>query len=285
MTPSKTVDLNTQGLWVGLDSSQGQGCGVALWKGPEMVASVCLPPSAKSQSNLLPDLTSEVLKNAGVTLGQLAGIAVAAGPGSYTGLRVSVSYAKGLCLALGVPLLAVSSLALQAGAYSEFMASNPSDTIGILATIDAGRDELYAEFFQIGNDKLAEEESKGASADHSFANKYVQGILAKSHGFGKPIFTTTPDLATALEIPTTLVNPSSIVVVGNATDKLRAGQSEIPSTVKLIGAVMEHTFSEEERQLKSMDFFPALAKAALTNHGTCSIADFEPAYLKPYFFR
>src|SRR5690554_2697780 len=52
----------------------------------------------------------EVLKEAGISIGQLSAVAVAKGPGSYTGLRIGVSTAKGLCYAADLPLIAIDSL-------------------------------------------------------------------------------------------------------------------------------------------------------------------------------
>ena len=75
------------------------------------------------------------VEGAGWKLGELAAIAVVSGPGSFTGVRVGVSAAKGLSEAGGVPLIAVSRLALLAAA---------SGTAGLVhAVLDAGRGEFY----------------------------------------------------------------------------------------------------------------------------------------------
>ena len=59
-------------------------------------------------------MISEVLAHAGISLEQLSGIVVCAGPGSYTGLRIGLSTAKGLCYALDIPLLLDNRLTLLA---------------------------------------------------------------------------------------------------------------------------------------------------------------------------
>ena len=52
----------------------------------------------------------EVIAEAGITVQDLVAIAVSQGPGSYTGLRIGVSAAKGLCYALNIPLIAIDTL-------------------------------------------------------------------------------------------------------------------------------------------------------------------------------
>lgn len=65
---------------------------------------------AHSHSKLLMGMIDYVLKLHNRSLQQLSAIAISAGPGSYTGLRVGASFAKGLCLGAGLPLIAVDSL-------------------------------------------------------------------------------------------------------------------------------------------------------------------------------
>jgi tRNA threonylcarbamoyladenosine biosynthesis protein TsaB len=88
-------------------------------------------------------LIDAVLGGAGVKLADLAGLAVGAGPGSFTGLRIGMATAKGLCFAAGLPLWPVSSLAalaLDAGAAPGAF---------VVPILDAKRDEIYAGFYRI----------------------------------------------------------------------------------------------------------------------------------------
>lgn len=70
-----------------------------------------------SHSELLTVFIEEVLAENQFGLNQLDAIAVSKGPGSYTGLRIGVSVAKGLCYGLGIPLIAVNSLEIM-GTYT-----------------------------------------------------------------------------------------------------------------------------------------------------------------------
>ena len=66
----------------------------------------------KSHSEFILILIKNLLKRVKISLNQLSAIAVNKGPGSYTGLRIGVSTAKGLCFSLDLPLLSVNSLDL-----------------------------------------------------------------------------------------------------------------------------------------------------------------------------
>ena len=79
-----------------------------------------------------------VLEEASLNLQNLAAISVASGPGSYTGLRIGVSTAKGLCYALGIPLIAVDAL------YSlAQMACDKYPGMNLCPVIDARRMEVF----------------------------------------------------------------------------------------------------------------------------------------------
>ena len=82
----------------------------------------------------------EIIKEVGITFQELSAIAVSQGPGSYTGLRIGVSAAKGLCFALDIPLIAVDTLQVLA---SQAKVSNGL----IIPMLDARRMEVYSAIF------------------------------------------------------------------------------------------------------------------------------------------
>ena len=82
----------------------------------------------------------EVLKTAKATIDQLEAIAISKGPGSYTGLRIGVSAAKGLCYALSLPLISVPTL--EALAHQVETPKGP-----IIAMLDARRMEVYSAIY------------------------------------------------------------------------------------------------------------------------------------------
>lgn len=86
----------------------------------------------------------DVMKTAGKEMSQLDAVAVSKGPGSYTGLRIGVSTAKGLCYALDIPLIAVDTLKSMASNAT----INPGNTSFLYCPmIDARRMEVYTAVF------------------------------------------------------------------------------------------------------------------------------------------
>ena len=96
-------------LVVGIDTSSAT-LGVGLWADGIILAEVVLRAPGRS-SSLLPSVLDTVLCGAGVTPGDLDGVAAASGPGSFTGLRIGCAMAAGIGRGLGIPAVGVSSLA------------------------------------------------------------------------------------------------------------------------------------------------------------------------------
>ena len=99
-----------------------------------------------SHSEKLLLFISDVMNESRISFSQLNAVAVSMGPGSYTGLRIGVSTAKGLCYALDIPLISVSTL--QAMAYGMLSVSK-ADLF--CPMIDARRMEVYSAFFDSDN--------------------------------------------------------------------------------------------------------------------------------------
>tara|TARA_B110000967_G_scaffold91220_1_gene93757 strand:+ start:2081 stop:2707 length:627 start_codon:yes stop_codon:yes gene_type:complete len=95
----------------------------------------------------------EVLKTAKVSKNQLAAIAISKGPGSYTGLRIGVSAAKGLCYALSLPLISVPTLEALA-----HQVDNPKGTI--VAMLDARRMEVYSAIYDADYNEIRSTEAE-----------------------------------------------------------------------------------------------------------------------------
>ncbi len=97
-------------------------------------------------SDILLPLIDRALGEAGLTIADVGAVAVGAGPGSFTGLRIGMSTAKGLAFSIGAPLWPVSSLAALAQAASD--AGEVPDGALIVPLLDARRDEVFCGFFR-----------------------------------------------------------------------------------------------------------------------------------------
>lgn len=103
-----------------------------------------------SHSSLLTVFINEIFKTAGITASALGAVAVSMGPGSYTGLRIGVSVAKGICYAASKPLIAVNTLqALANGIIMEKEKRLPgiSNNTLLCPLMDARRMEVYYALF------------------------------------------------------------------------------------------------------------------------------------------
>ncbi|MBT8259274.1 MAG: tRNA (adenosine(37)-N6)-threonylcarbamoyltransferase complex dimerization subunit type 1 TsaB [Bacteroidia bacterium] len=111
----------------------------------------------------------EVVKKAGIKLSELGAVAVSKGPGSYTGLRIGVSAAKGLCYALDIPLIAIPTL--------QSLASQVQEESGlIIPMIDARRMEVYSAVYNMDCSEIRE--TKAEILDkNSFSNYLEQGTI------------------------------------------------------------------------------------------------------------
>ncbi|MEP1144990.1 MAG: tRNA (adenosine(37)-N6)-threonylcarbamoyltransferase complex dimerization subunit type 1 TsaB [Henriciella sp.] len=87
----------------------GPGCDLALLQNGERVASL-QESMSRGQDARLPGLLSELLAQASLTLNRIDRFAVVTGPGSFTGIRVGVAFARGLALATGTPCVGVTTL-------------------------------------------------------------------------------------------------------------------------------------------------------------------------------
>jgi tRNA threonylcarbamoyladenosine biosynthesis protein TsaB len=96
----------------------------------------------------LHNAVKDILQQAGISLQELQAIAVSIGPGSYTGLRVGLSAAKGFCYALGIPLLAINTLEIMALAVEK----EAEDLICPL--IDARRMEVFTAVYSTKREVL-----------------------------------------------------------------------------------------------------------------------------------
>lgn len=158
-------------------------CSVALAEEGRITASrESVEPRAHAA--LTAPFVQQVLQEKGLRAADLDAVCVSAGPGSYTGLRVGVSTAKGVCFAAGVPLLSVGTLdVLVAQAAADGLL--PAGCRRVIPMIDARRMEVYTAVFTPDGQRLTEVEPRVIDAD-SFRQERAEGpVLFIGDGAGK----------------------------------------------------------------------------------------------------
>lgn len=113
---------------------------VSLASGPDVIGSVS-NPALKDHATWLHPAIQELLKQHGKNISDLAAVAVSIGPGSYTGLRVGLATAKGICYAASLPLITIPSLLILAAAVQEEAEE------WICPMIDARRMEVFSAIY------------------------------------------------------------------------------------------------------------------------------------------
>ncbi len=126
-----------------------KNCSVSLAKNGETILCKEIAEQGYSHAEKLHVFIEEILKETGIGANDLNGIAVSKGPGSYTGLRIGVSTAKGLCYALGIPLISVDTLQVLA---KQVVIENGL----IVPMLDARRMEVYSAIFDKSYSKIKE---------------------------------------------------------------------------------------------------------------------------------
>ena len=146
-----------------------KSCSVSLASDDKIIATKQEVNEQYSHAEKLTVFIAELFKNQDFTIQDLDAVAVSKGPGSYTGLRIGVSTAKGLCYALDIPLVAISTLRAMA-----FGMAKKEESDLYCPMIDARRMEVYNAFFNAENKEI-----RGVQAD-IINEKSYQKELEKS---------------------------------------------------------------------------------------------------------
>ena len=130
-----------------------KNCSVSLSKDGEIIALKEINTGGYSHAELLHPFIEEILAHSSLKLSDLDAVAVSKGPGSYTGLRIGVSAAKGICYGNDIPLIAIPTL--------ESLASSQKQKDYILIPmLDARRMEVYACVFDSSLSEIRKTEAE-----------------------------------------------------------------------------------------------------------------------------
>jgi tRNA threonylcarbamoyladenosine biosynthesis protein TsaB len=178
----------------------------------DQVLKLKVNPSQKDHASWLHVAIKEMMEEAGLSLNELDAIAVSSGPGSYTGLRVSMATAKGLCYALQKPLITVSTLKMMA------VAAIDASTDLLCPMIDARRMEVFTAVY-----------------DHSLVEILSPvNIILEKESFKEQLHT------------------SSILFFGNGSEKFKSLVTDSNAVFQNLEANAEHmtglSFSQFEKK-------------------------------------
>lgn len=185
--------------------------GVALLDDERLVAEYLLDVSVTHSERLLAAV-DRVLADARWSPDALGGLAVAIGPGSFTGLRIAVSTVKGLALALGVPIAAVPTLDAMAAAL-------PWAVLPVCPVLDARKGEVYASRYRWQDGVLCRDWEYLALPPSRLAARLTEPTLVVGDG------ATSIDSPHARLLPPPRRLPSPAAVGGLGLERLRRGET------------------------------------------------------------
>ena len=148
-------------------------CSVAVLDGERVLAAIS-EPMVRGHQERLASMAREAMAQAGLRFGDLERIGVTVGPGSFTGLRVGLAFAKGLSSALARPAVGVGSLEALAGERPGF----------VVAAVDARREQVYVQAFDNGRPLM---EPAALRADYAIAEIRRLGEPLALVGSGAPL--------------------------------------------------------------------------------------------------
>lgn len=153
-------------------------CSVALFDGSNVVG-LLESVEVNAHSRILHVLIDKLLKESGTDVNSLDAVAVSKGPGSYTGLRIGVSAAKGICYAKDIPLISVNTLKGMAFGMRSLLDSYDQKTL-LVPMIDARRMEVYNAVYNIALETVRETSAEVITEDSfsEFIQKGYKLILA-----------------------------------------------------------------------------------------------------------
>lgn len=134
-----------------------KNCSIALTENGTLINSIDFNDGHFSHAEKLHVFIEEVCKKSAKKLNDLDAIAISKGPGSYTGLRIGVSAAKGLCYGLDIPLISLETLDILSRTYAS--ANEIGEEDRIIPMIDARRMEVYTAVFDAKFNKIKDTEA------------------------------------------------------------------------------------------------------------------------------
>lgn len=196
-----------------------KSCSVAVSENTEILALVEEQSDQYIHSEKLHLFIEKALYKAGKNLKDIDAIAVGKGPGSYTGLRIGISAAKGFCFALSIPLISADGLQILTNDFLAHTEIDPKDIV--IPMLDARRMEVYCAIYDSSGKRLNAVEAKIID-EHSFEDLKA----SKIHLIGDGAAKCKAALSNKRFAFHTLQYPSAAALALLANQKFRQGQFE-----------------------------------------------------------
>ena len=177
-------------------------CSVALSRNSEIISEKFIN-EPKAHASVIGGYVTDILAENSISMADCSAVAVSKGPGSYTGLRVGVSIAKGLCYGAGKPLISVCTLATIAQMALDNNLYTGEGDFTIIPMIDARRMEVYTANFNSKGEQLTPVEARILD-ENSYAEELAAGpVLFTGNGAEKfkPLVESNPNAFFAPQQP------------------------------------------------------------------------------------
>ncbi len=165
-----------------------EACSAAVWRDGAVAAHRLVRQQRGHAETLMPMIV-DVMGEAAVTYDTLTAIAVTAGPGTFTGLRIGVAAARGLALASRKPLVPISTLEAIAGAAIDQELVPADCDRGLMAAMDARRGQVYAQVFDCAGTMLSEAAALAAPAAAALCTGGVAAVVGSGAHLLVPFMT------------------------------------------------------------------------------------------------
>ena len=180
-----------------------EACSVAAMVGDDQEPIVISEVVGRGHAERVFGMIEAAMDEAGLAFAELDRIAVAIGPGSFTGLRVGIAAARGFALVVGCPVVGIGTLA----AHAE-TARGLAGAVPILAVLDGRREEVYGQCFSATGDPIGE--PRLGPAEY-FASKVESGYVLAGAGADIIAAKLTPGLAAPIAHRRSAPNIMSLV--------------------------------------------------------------------------
>ncbi len=225
-----------------------QGCGVAFLDTEKDTHAAECSPMARGQAEALLPMAQGVLAQVGISFSALDAIVTTVGPGAFTGLRMGLSTARALGLALSCPVIGVTTLEVLAASFFDKNTLNGAACLCV--AIETKRSDFYVQFFDSKEQPLSDPAALAAEDMRAFISDVEGGVILIGDGAAR--FLSMVEDATAVTFIEGYDLPHPLVMARLGGERLSAADVEQyrPTPLYLRGADVSQP-KRKQRKIKS----------------------------------